>query len=58
MHIHVSYYALVYLPAFVCISRMPLLSLISIDISYFGVTRPFFKGAAGKQPMFGASESH
>ena len=52
-HMHV-----VYLPAFVCIYSMPLLSLSSIDISYFGVTRPFLKGAAGKQPLFGASEAH
>ena len=49
----------VYLPAFVCIHGMPLLSLNAIDISYFGVTRPFFlKGSAGKQLVFGAHEAH
>ena len=59
MHVHISSYALVYLPAFVCIHGMPLLSLNAIDISYFGVTRPFFlKGAAGKLLVRGAKEVH
>ena len=38
---------------------MPFLSLDAIDISYFGVTRPFFlKGAAGKLLVRGAYEFH
>ena len=38
---------------------MPFLSLNAIDISYFGLTRPFFlKGAAGKHLVLGAHEAH
>ena len=57
MHV-ISSYALCFLTCFACIHSIPWFSSITIDSSYFGVTRPFFKGAAGKQPMLGAPGAH